>query len=193
MRPEFFGGGQAGGFDLLETNRLGPHGLELGVGFLDADGEFLTENFRLHQVRQPQAGAGDLVPVGRPNAPPGGADLVLALGLLLCRVQRPVVGHDQVGAIADEQVRADFDADRAQPFDFAHERNRVEHDAVADDALFAGPQDARRDEVEDVFLAARDHGMAGIIAALGAHHDIRGLGQDVDDLAFAFIAPLRTH
>ena len=33
-------------------------------------------------------------------------------------------------------------------------------------------------------------GMAGIIAALRPHHDVRGFGEKINDLAFAFVAPL---
>jgi hypothetical protein len=33
-------------------------------------------------------------------------------------------------------------------------------------------------------------GVAGVVAALRAHHHIRFFGKDVDDFAFAFIAPL---
>ena len=41
-----------------------------------------------------------------------------------------------------------------------------------------------------VFAAADDQRMAGVVAALEAHDALRALGQPVDDLAFAFIAPL---
>ena len=34
-------------------------------------------------------------------------------------------------------------------------------------------------------------GVTGVIAALAADDDVRLAGQDVDDFAFAFIAPLR--
>ncbi len=34
--------------------------------------------------------------------------------------------------------------------------------------------------------------MAGVVAALIAHHDIEPLGEDVDNFAFAFVPPLRT-
>jgi hypothetical protein len=36
-----------------------------------------------------------------------------------------------------------------------------------------------------------DQRVAGIVAALEAHHHIGALGQPVDDLAFALVAPLR--
>ena len=34
------------------------------------------------------------------------------------------------------------------------------------------------------------HRVPGVRAALIAHHEIGALSQDVDDLAFAFVAPL---
>ena len=40
------------------------------------------------------------------------------------------------------------------------------------------------------FLFADEDGVAGIVAALGAHDHIRLFSEHVDDLAFAFIAPL---
>ena len=35
------------------------------------------------------------------------------------------------------------------------------------------------------------HGVAGVVAALIAGHDVEALGEQVDDFAFAFVAPLR--
>ena len=46
--------------------------------------------------------------------------------------------------------------------------------------------------MQDVFFAALDDGVAGIIPALAAHDDVGICGQDIDDFALAFIAPLRT-
>ena len=37
---------------------------------------------------------------------------------------------------------------------------------------------------------AHHHGVAGVGAALVAHDDVGLLGEDVDDLALAFVAPL---
>ncbi len=94
-------------------------------------------------------------------------------------------------AIADEQVLPDLDPDFAQALDFADERDRIDHDAVADDADFAPPQNAGGNEVQDVFFSAVDDGVAGVVAALAADDDIGVAGEDVDDFALAFIAPLR--
>ena len=71
------------------------------------------------------------------------------------------------------------------------ERDRVDHDAVADHAHFSAPQNAGGNEMQDVFFAAVNDGVAGVIAALAADHDVGVAGQDVDDFALAFIAPLR--
>jgi hypothetical protein len=59
----------------------------------------------------------------------------------------------------------------------------VDHDAVPDDADGGGVEDAAGDEVELVLLALRDHGVAGVVATLRAHHHVDAIGEQVDDLA----------
>ena len=78
------------------------------------------------------------------------------------------------------------------PWAFADEieRVRIEHDAVADDRELARAHDARRQERELVGLGADDEGVAGVVAALETHDDVGLLGQPVDDLALALVAPL---
>ena len=44
--------------------------------------------------------------------------------------------------------------------------------------------------MQNIFLSFDVHRVPGVIPALGSNHDIRLLGQNVNDLAFAFIAPL---
>ena len=39
-------------------------------------------------------------------------------------------------------------------------------------------------------LAADDDGVAGVVSAVVARHDLDLLGEQVDDLALAFVAPL---
>jgi hypothetical protein len=45
--------------------------------------------------------------------------------------------------------------------------------------------------MEHIFFSTVNDGVAGVVAALAADDDVGIAGQDVDDLAFAFIAPLR--
>ena len=128
--------------------------------------------FGLHQVGHAQTGARGFVAVGRADAALGRADFRLALAQLALFIERAVIGQDEVRAVADQQVLSDPDAELAQAIDFADERDRVDDDAVADDADLAAPQNAGRNEMQDVFLAAVNDGVAGVVAALAADDDI---------------------
>ncbi len=72
----------------------------------------------------------------------------------------------------------------------AHQRLRREHHAVADEAVDVAAQDARGNQVQHGLLAADDQRVAGVVAALEAHHALRVVGEPVDDLALALVAPL---
>ena len=56
--------------------------------------------------------------------------------------------------------------------------------------IFVLAQNAGRDQVQDIFLFADENRVPGVVAALGADDDVRLFGQDIDNFAFAFIAPL---
>ena len=83
-----------------------------------------------------------------------------------------MIGQDEMRAIADEQILADLDSDLAQTFDLGDERDRIDDDAVADHANLSAPQNAGRNEMQDVFLAAVNDGVAGVVAALAADDDV---------------------
>ena len=103
-----------------------------------------------------------------------------------------VVRHDQVRVGADPQAR-EVDALGAQLVQLARQHLRVDHDAVADRAQLARIQDPGRDQVELPLHAVADDGVAGVVAALEADHHVRLLGEQVDDLALALVAPLGAH
>ncbi len=46
--------------------------------------------------------------------------------------------------------------------------------------------------MQDGLLAIDDEGVAGVVATLEARHHADPLSQQIDDLAFALIAPLGT-
>ena len=52
-------------------------------------------------------------------------------------------------------------------------------------------EDARRNEVQDEFLAAHVHRVTRVVSALIAGDDRKSRGHEIDDLAFAFVTPLR--
>src|SRR5208337_2987871 len=66
----------------------------------------------------------------------------------------------------------------------------VQNHAVADEALDAGMQDARGNQMENELFAAHHQGMAGVVAALITHHYLGLRGQEIDDLPLAFVPPL---
>jgi hypothetical protein len=47
--------------------------------------------------------------------------------------------------------------------------------------------------VQNVFLPFDMNGVTRVVAALSAHNDIGLFSQNIDDFAFAFVAPLRAH
>ena len=99
--------------------------------------------------------------------------------------------QDQRGVLGDAQiVRRHRDALRLQLVDLLEQRVRIDHDAVADDRQLAAAHDAGRQQRQFVGHAVDDQRMAGIVAALEADDDVGLLRQPVDDLAFAFVAPL---
>ncbi len=144
------------------------------------------------QVADPDRAAADLVLISRADAAPGGADLQpVAEGILAHAVELAVDRQDQRGIVGDAQgLRRHLDALAAQPLDLVQQRPGIDHHAVADDRELARPDDAGGQQAQLVGLVADDKGMAGIVAALEAHHDIRPRRQPVDDLAFALVAPL---
>ena len=104
--------------------------------------------------------------------------------------------HDAV--IRQDDVRAVRNADtRSVDAAFLHgvhlfERDfGIEDDAVADDVRLAVVKDARGQEAQLEFLALDADGVSGIAAALIAHDRIGLLGEVVDNLSLALIAPLR--
>ena len=100
-----------------------------------------------------------------------------------------MVAEDQLGAVADEDVRG-VDAALVQLVQFALQRDRIGDDAVADDALDAGAEDPRRHQMQHISLVADLDGVPGVVAALKAHHHVDVAGQHVDKFAFALVTPL---
>ena len=143
----------------------------------------------IQQVAHPDAVARDFVNVGGADALSGGADGGVAPGLLLQLVQQDVVGHDDVGAVADKEP-AGVDAPLLQARNLPQQHVGVHHHAVADDAGDAGPADARWNQVELELAALVDYGMPGVVAAGVTHHAIGLSGEVIDYLALALVTPL---
>ncbi len=189
--PKLFSGRAEVPVDAFKVEGFDAESGEHRVVFLNALGELFAEQIGLEEVGHAQPDAGDFVAVSGTNSTFGGADFTGASGQFAGLIEFTVVGQDKVGGVANEEVGGrNGDVFGAESFDFAGQGDGVEDDAVADDADGGGAEDAGGDEVEDVFGAADDDGVTGIVAALTADDDLGFLSEKIDDLALAFIAPL---
>ncbi|EHM55229.1 hypothetical protein HMPREF9080_00876 [Cardiobacterium valvarum F0432] len=163
---------------------------ELEVVEVHQFAQALAEGTRVLQVGKAQAASRDFVFVSGADAASGGADFVCAACCFACLIQRAVRRQDEGAGGRDVQAFAYGDAGGFKGVAFLFEGAQAEDDAVADVALHAGVQDAGGDEVQDGFFAIDDEGVAGVVAALVTHDGARFFGEQVDDFAFAFVAPL---
>jgi hypothetical protein len=165
---------------------VGPQRELLG---LERSDDLLLEDLLVEQVLHADPDPRGLVGVARPDPPARGADLQLAEPALGRLVEQPVVGHDQVRVGRHAQA-ADVHPPAAQLVELLAEDLGVHDDAVADDARLARVEDPGRHEVELERLAVADDRVAGVVAALEAHHGVGLLGEQVGDLPLALVAPL---
>ena len=149
------------------------------------------EALAMEQVCDPQRAPRHFVLVGGADAAAGRADGIRALGFLARPVERHVRGENERTSRAHAQPLEHRHALVDEHLRLFEKRLEREHDAVADQALHVRVQDARWDEREDGFLAADDQGMPGVVAALKARDRMRPVGEQIDDLALALIAPLQ--
>jgi hypothetical protein len=143
-------------------------------------------------IRDAQRAPRNLVFVRRPDAAPRGADGIRATRSLArfieCNVrrknERAARRHSQPlehrHALVDEHLR------------LFEQRLQRDDTPVADVAAHLRTQDACRNQREDGLLATDDERMARVVPSLEARHGGGLLGEEVHDLAFAFIAPLGT-
>ena len=105
-------------------------------------------------------------------------------------VEGDVVRQDQRAGFADDDALARGHAAGFELVQLLEQGLGRQHHAVADQALNAVAQHARRDQVQHGFLTIDDERMAGIVPALKADHGCGLIGEQIDDLALALVAPL---
>ena len=120
-----------------------------------------------------------VVPIwSRPSASSESASMIRCHGMIrwaLPEMRRPL----------------DVDAAGDQPVELLDQHLGIDHAAVAEQAERARVEDAARDEPQLVGLVADHERVAGVVPALVAGDDVGALGEEVDDLALALVAPLR--
>jgi hypothetical protein len=152
----------------------------------------LLQDLPVEQVLRADPDARRLVGVGRAHAALRRADLQGAEAQLRLRVDQSVPRHHEVRVARDAQPRCRTPS-VLQTVELADEDLRVDHHPVAEHADLVGLEDARRQQVELERLGAVDDGVARVVAPLVAGHHVEVLGQQVDDLALALVAPLGAH
>ncbi len=137
-----------------------------------------TQRVEVLQILHADGAPAHLVLVGRADAAPGRADLARARRSFAHDVELAVQRQDQGGVLGNAQVvRADRHALALQPLDLAAQRPRIDDDAVADDGELARADHAGGQQRQLVGLAADHQGVAGVVAALEAHHDVGALAR----------------
>ena len=87
-------------------------------------------------------------------------------------------------------VGRDRDTEFSQPIKLLDQAHGIHDHAIADHAHLVRAEDAAGNQVQDVLVLAHEDRVARVVATLRADHYLRLLGQHVDDLTFAFVAPL---
>ena len=173
-----------------ERVRDGRPGREVGL-------EARLEAGPVEEIPEAHAAARGLVFVRRADAPLRRADRARArLGLAQAIDDRMVRQHD-VRAIADGEAllrRARREQTAARDLGhLAEQHGGIDDGALRQHAPRARVQHAGWDEVEHHLLAADHEGVTRVRAAPVTHDDVGVLRVEVDDLAFAFVAPLGAH
>ena len=107
-------------------------------------------------------------------------------------VELLVVGQDQVGVPADAQP-AGVHASALEHVELGDQHVGVDDHPVADHRHDVVVEHARGNELQGEALAVDDDRVAGVVAPLVAHDQVRLLGQEVDETALAFVTPLGTY
>ena len=135
---------------------MAPKALRISLFSLILSSSCSAKAFGIDQIDHAQAGARGFVAVGRADAALGGADFVFALENFALLIEFAVIRETRDGAVSlMNRLPFDLDAELAQALDFLDQADRVDDDAIADDAHFLRAQDAGGDQMQDIFLVRR--------------------------------------
>ena len=179
---------QARGFERMPVSRAADR-----VFFLDHALQLVLETVGVEQIDHANPAPRHFVFIGWSDSARRGADRRGSARRLRRFIHFAVIRENQMRAITEKQASARFDSRFSKVFHFDQQGRGVHHGSRADDRLLARPQDSAGDQLQDVFMIIKNNGVAGVMSARVAGRIVERLGQVVDDLALAFIAPLRSH
>lgn len=175
-----------------ERLELGIERLQHGVFEGDDLSDALLEEFGADKVSDADGvGATGFFLVAGADAAHGGTDGFFLTRLFEDSLFGLMPGHDDMGAVADEEVFLDPDPLPAEGIHFIEEGVGIHDHSGTDDGLDLGAEDPGRDEGELIFHSLTDDGMPGVVASLIADNQVMPIGQKIDNFALGFIAPLQ--
>src|SRR5581483_6463424 len=146
----------------------------------------------IDKVRNTYAAARNLVLITRTNAARCGSDGDTVFAPFRNLFYGAVKRKDNVSTVTDFELRFDIDARGFETGDLFQQRSRIYDNSIADDREHARTENAAGDELEDEFFFAYEDRMAGIVATLIASDCGKSFREQIDDLPFTFVAPLRS-
>ena len=155
--------------------------------------DFRRQRVPVGKIHHPDRPPSDLVFIGRADTTPGVVPILVPFRLASSRSASSSRCSDRI-SVALSAILRFFRGYRysllLQTVDFRHQRMRIDHHAIADDADGALPHDTRRQDAEFVGHTVDDQCVARIMATLKPHHHIGPLRKPVDNFA---LAPRRPH
>ncbi len=84
-----------------------------------------------------------------------------------------MIGKNQMCAIADVQAASNVHTGLGESFDFLDQRGGIDDHSHTDDGVLPGPQNATRNQLQNVFFPANDDGVPSIVATSHADDKIK--------------------
>jgi hypothetical protein len=148
-----------------------------------------SKRFKIYACSNSNANASSLIGIRRSDALQSRADLVVSQVALRDCVPRLMPWENELGLARDRQFGTRNTA-RFKTINFGEESWHINHNTVANDWCDVVVQNARWNELQRILLGTDDHRVASVVSTLvTSDHRILS-GKKVDDLCFAFIAPL---
>ena len=175
----------------VELNLFAIHRLEKRRPVRNEFTNARLERIVIHQIGESDGRrAAHLVGVARTDTAGRCPDAFVAAGRALAElIFELVVGHDQMGAVADAKSGGRVNPASAQSVDLKEQCDRIDDDAGSDDTGHVVVQDAGRKEVQREGLFADADGVPGVGAAVESNDEVKARAEVIDDLALALVAP----
>jgi len=126
------------------------------------------------------------------NTFPGRSDGALSELNLLQTIDTLMKIQYNMAAVTDEDASLCVDTKLLNSLDLLEERVDVHNTTASNEILASWAHNSRWQNVNIELLVVVDDGVPRVVAALGSAAELRLAAEDIHELTFAFITPLRT-